>query len=690
MQISRSSMMQLAEKIDAKQVKLNTKGTALTSAKKTTEPQNAAVLAKLREMLNSHYSPEIADRALRHVFNVDLEDDFDLNTAVRTNGIKGFDIVDVIDKADDLRAEFIVAHENDQPAEVNRLIMARMEDEIQWPKSLTSSQREQVRQATSAVVAEFAQVHGISADSVVTLIGQRLADEAETLRANKQPERIGQMLNTFRDKLIDDITRDAVEAAWNGDHTLGNMTRTLAPKLQNELGDHAAAERTHRFGLVQKFVASLDKTTVTVTRDGTAAKVSLRDIFNPETRVWANLNLKDRESAVRAMMKLHATTHQYPDKLFLDLQGDSNSVSRIADKQFALNLTPQTTENDDATQMFRILTHELTHAYQRSVVNGTNGAAKKVPNPVKQRLAYDTQTRIFQHNDHVVKDFAQAQDFYVRDMVERMAVESEWLAAKLFDGETQPISEWVAQADKIGDGMAGQIRSESWGRSFDVQKALVHEVDDNPSLLLKRQSDAISTALELGVNQDNDYFLQEADTLLKAVDIQNCSRADIAKFSGRIVDALERLFARARATPEEKTFAREHLSHFHQLLFDHSNDADLKSEIAGKAALNCEELLKTNTPAAKAAVLIAGKTEMAAFKRTTEGGVLGKLAEGAQEIAALFAQPQTKATQTTALAALARIEAKTEPFDHRNKSMAAHWSQLEQARQTITNAATTE
>ncbi|CAM2010768.1 hypothetical protein [Acanthopleuribacter pedis] len=599
MVISRSQMQSFANNIEDKSARLSkiNSNKVVGTNKETTTQENTAVFNALKQTLESHYTPQIAREAMETVFNTEDLEHFDLAAHVKTSGMTGDDIARVLGEADDLRKEYLSGPVDRQTA--TKLIMNKLDEEIVWPNNLNNTQKALVRGAVEDVVNKFAGVHGTSADKVAGLIAKTLAQKASDMKRAGQSDQISNSMKATAIELKKAIVNDSLNAAINGDHSMGNVVRALAPKLSMGKTDYASVERGLRFAMVKDMVGKMPNTNVSVTVKQEQKDVDLKSIFDPNTNVWKDLSSGDREKAVKAFMKLHAQTHGYQNNVELKLNQSSDSAER--NKMWGtktMNLRAQTMESNDPTLIFKTLSHELTHSYQYSILDGTNQNLDKIPQVVKDRLDFDLSTRTFTKHDHHVEDFAHNANNYVRDFTERGAVESEWVAGQLLQGSNASLTDFVKVTKDLQDGMAGHIRMQEWTQSLDIQSNLASNAETQLDEV-RNLTDAASTALEIGSIGTNTSYLKEGELLLNNIDFSGMSKSDITKFSSITVTDLSDLLGRVRSSDEAKLFARQQLPRFQLALAQNTDNPKLAKSTANRALSNMTELLKSDMPVPK-------------------------------------------------------------------------------------------
>lgn len=362
MAITRSQMNTFAGRIEDNNAKMNLFGSKVVGTTKTTSTkENTAVFNALKNMLDTHYTPQIAREAMNHILNLEGVDLFDAKSHVETKGLTGDDITDIISHADSLRDTFISTQSQTSPNAVKNLIMNKMKDEMDWPGNLNTRDKEAITDAVEDVVKKFVTVHGSSADKVVTLVANMMAKRVSDLVSGRQRDQISNSLKGMALQLKQAIVNDSHDAAINGDHSMGNITRALAPPLSNSTTDFAAIERGLRFSMVK----NLATTKLTLTVKTESKEVDLKSVFDPKTNVWKDLSSGDREKVVRAFMKLHAETHGYPNDIKLQLNESGDSAEReLFTRARVMSLRAQTMESNDPTLIFKTLSHELTHSFQ--------------------------------------------------------------------------------------------------------------------------------------------------------------------------------------------------------------------------------------------------------------------------------------------------------------------------------------
>ncbi|CAM2010760.1 hypothetical protein [Acanthopleuribacter pedis] len=655
MSISRSQMQNFGNKIEDQSARLSKLSNSKVVGQETptSSKQNTAIFNALKTTLESHYTPAIAREAMNEILNTSFEDNFDAAAHVRTSGLTGDDIVDIISQADTLREQLLDGPVDRQTA--TKLIMNKFDDEMEWPNNLNNTQKGYVRTAVESVINKFAGVHGTSADKVVMLVGRALAQKASDMKTAGQGDQISNSMRAMTIELKTAIVNDSIDAAINGDHSMGNVVRALAPKLSMGKVDHAAVERGMRFDMVKTMVDKMSDTKVQVTVKQVEKEVDLKEIFNPNTNVWKDLSMDDREVAVKAFMKLHAETHGYPNEVELQLNQSSDSAERS--KLFGtnnMNLRAQTMESNDPTLIFKTLAHELTHSYQFSILDGTNTNSDSIPQVVKDRLEFDLATRTFTKSDHHVRDFEHNANLYVRDFTERGAVESEWVAGQLLQGSNASLTDFVKVTHNLQDGMAGHIRMQEWTQSLDIQSNLATNSETQLEEV-HNLTDAASTALEIGSLGTNMSYLKEGELLLNNIDYDGMNKQDITKYSTTTVGDLTNLLGRLRSSDEAKLFARQQLPRFQLALAQNTNDPSLAKTTANRALSNMTELLKTEMPVPKRLEYLSNTTAFLELSGKSDGNKMKALQEHAESIATLVDGTDNKFHHDKALEVLGEM-----------------------------------
>lgn len=636
MAITRSQMNTYAGKIEDNNAKMNLFGTKVVGTTNTTSTkENTAVFNALKNMLDTHYTPQIAREAMDYILNEEFADEFNAKTHVESEGLTGDQISDIISRADTLRNTFIDTQSLTSPTTTKNLIMNKMKDEMKWPGNLGNREKEAITDAVEDVVKKFITVHGSSADKVVTLVANMMAKRVSELVSSRQRDQISNSLKGMTLQLKQAIVNDSHDAAINGDHSMGNITRALAPPLSNGKTDFAAIERGLRFSMVKSLVDKLATTKLTLTVKTQSKEVDLQSVFNPKTNVWKDLSSGDREKVVREFMKLHAETHGYPNDVVLQLNQSSDSAARkplLGTR--VMNLRDQTMESNDPTLIFKTLSHELTHSFQQSLADGTNSFQDQIPPVVKDRLAFDLGTREFTKLDHHVRDFSHSADLYVRDYTERAAVESEFIAGQLLLGSNASLTDFVKVTKDIQDGMAGHIRMTEWTQSLEIQSNLAQN-SETQLQEVRNLTDAASTALEIGSIGDNMSYLKEGELLLNNIMYDGMERSQIAKFSAITVGDLSNLLGRVRSSPEAKTFARLQLPRFQLALARSTTDRETMLSTTSKGVSNLRELLKGDFPKKDKVAFHGQIAEMMALRGKDTKTKINSIQKEAVEIANL-------------------------------------------------------
>ncbi len=644
--ISQTNMLKYAAKIGENQAKVG-KSNKLVKAGTTKPTQRSEVLTKLRAMLAEHYTPAIAEKALKTTLLTkrDLEaeslDQVNVDTEVAAQGLTGEEIQSAIIIAQEERAK-LIANSGASPKDLAKMLMHKLEETpIEWPKKLYPKDRNFVLEEIGKVVDEFVKVHGKSADDLLQHLAQTMADRAgelkKTTKASQFKAAVGDMTATLLQAIVD----DGVDAAISGKLTMGNMTRALAPSLQ----ETAAQERTMRFGMVKNLAERMATTELSVQVEGRPVNHSLKAIFGPDQGIWPKLSMQDRETAIRSFMKLHAETHGYPDNVGLVLDHHKDALQKVKYGAFsleamegktsdlALYLRPLTAQSDDPTHLLTIVAHEMTHAYEYSLIEGTNQSGSRIPESIGRRLAYDIETRKFTNGDTSSTGYAQEQDHYVRDFSERAAVESEWAMQQFLANPEAAVADLVADTHDIQTGFSGKVRTESAEAALKKFTALADEAGD-PFTKAKNYTAAAAIALRMG-------NLEVAAELLPKINFKGVDANEQVWLSREMITELQEMMARPYSDREAKLFALDNLPRFYA--------ADLEStpetERGPRAGLLIENLTrlaaKESDPQLKIGLLltIAGlHSKAGAMQVPVENGPkhVRALAKLGTQIAGLF------------------------------------------------------
>lgn len=570
--ISQANMQRYAQNIGAREAKVGFGG-GLKAGSKLSAQQRTATLNKLRDTLTAHYTPEIANTAIRNALigkrGITDARTFDVGTAVTTRGLTGDEIRQAIVIAKEQR-ERLIASPAAKPAELANLLMHKLEENpLKWPTNLKPKDKTFVLGEIHRVVDEFVKVHGQSADQLLRHLAQTMVDRASELKKSAPPTQFKLAVGTMTDSLVNAVNQDSVDAAINGKVTMGNITRALAPDIR----ETAVQERTTRFGMVKALAAAMATTNLQVTVDGTPATHSLKDLFDAKQGIWPKLSMADRETAIRSFMKLHAESHGYPNEVTLVLDHHKDALERIGYGEFSLgalegrtmdlvlNLRPITAQSDDPTQLLTTLAHELTHAYEFTLIQGTALETGGIPDQVVARLAYDVATRPFTNGDPTIRDFAQEQDFYVRDFSERAGVESEWAIHQFLADPNVAVETLVEQTKDIQNGFSGEMRRET-GEAARLELTRLAENSTDPFTKAKNFTGAAAIALRMG-------DLENADVLLQKIDFTDVEPQDQLWLSRELTTELNEVLARPRSDHDAKLMALNHLPRFHQVELTH-------------------------------------------------------------------------------------------------------------------------
>lgn len=593
--ISQTNMLKYAGRIGENQAKVGMMN-KLVKATKTTQTQRTAVLTKLRAMLSEHYTPEIAETALKKSLFAgrDLGEtrfaELDVNREIAGQGLTGEEIRIAITYAKQERAK-LVANPGTSTDVLSKMLMKKLEEgPIKWPSNLKRDHGF-VLGEVAKVVDEFVKVHGQSADNLLEHLAQTMVDRAGALKKETKSAFFKAAVTDMTARLLEAIVNDGVDAAINGKLTMGNLTRALAPNIQ----ESAEQERTIRFGMVKTLAENMAATELTVTVDDTPATHSLKTLFDPQSGIWPKLSMTDRESAIRSFMKLHAQSHGYPDNVGLVLDHHKDAMQRTKHGAFTdaamegksydltLHLRSLTAQTDDPVHLLTTLAHEMTHAYEYSLIHDTNQSKADIPAAIGERLAYDIETRKFTNGDPSATNYAKEQDHYVRDFSERAAVESEWAMLQFLTDPKASVADLVAATQDIQNGFSGKVRTESSGASLKHLTQLAERAD-SAFAKAKNYTDAAAVALRMG-------NLDVAADLLPKINFQKVAPHEQQWLSREIITELQEMLARPYAPQDAKLLALDHLPRFFA--------TDLEATPEGERG-------------ARAEVLIGALTELAA------------------------------------------------------------------------------
>lgn len=568
--ISPARMLNYADRIGDRRAKVGGMRTKTLVATRYNNPtKNAAALTKVRESLAGRYTPAVADRALAETFGMPNANRQAVTAHVRTHGITGMQIEDAFHEANGIRSGRLF--DNQTPPQERGRILAQIESEtFSWPKGITTLQKQQVMEKAAHVLGEVAALDVDVASDHASVIMTRFAEVAASFRSN-QNTNMTQAMVQLDTQLVQAIDRSQADAARGFKNTSSNIKQALRPALQRGQTDFAHSERTTRLTMVQTFVNRMGNTNVPVTLGGQPQNISLRDAFAANPNTWKQLSRADRETVVQALMKIHAESHGYDRvPVRLNTNGETNAAFPLGDDGarsttfpldphgFELELTPHLFGSDAPKHLLKVLAHEMTHLYQFTLMDKSNSRTRDVPNEVISRLTFDYNFRSIEDYAPQVQSFADNANRYVRDYMERGAVESEWALEQLMGNPRPAVATLVNQTTDIQNGEAGRTRTAFWAAARDEHLALANNAQTTQEEA-KHLTMAIGLALELGEHSGN---LTQAEQLLNRIDFTGMSHADTIKFSGEIIKSLNAMTGRVRVTNNEQQLVGRHLARF--------------------------------------------------------------------------------------------------------------------------------
>ncbi len=531
--------------------------------------KNTAALNKVRQTLAGRYTPAVADRALAQTFEMPNANRQAVTAHVHTNGITGFEIETAFHEANGIRSERL--YDDQTPPQDKGRILAQIElESFTWPKGISARQKEQVLEKAAHVLGEVAALDVEVASDLTAAVVSRFAEVAASFKSN-QNTRMVQAMAQFDTRLVQAIDRSQADAARGFKNTSSNIKEALRPTLQRGQSDFAQNERTTRLTMVQTFVNRMGNTNVPVTLAGQPQNISLRDAFAENPNTWKDLSHADRASVVRALMDLHAESHGYDAvQVRLNTNGETNAAFPLGfDNErsttfpldpngFELELTPQLFESDAPKHLLKVLAHEMTHLYQYTLMDKSNSHTRQVPNEVISRLTFDYTFRTIEDYAPQVQSFADNANRYVRDYMERGAVESEWALEQLMGNPQPAVATLVNQTADIQNGEAGRTRTAFWAAARDEHLTLADNAQTTQEEA-KHLTMAIGLALDLGEQSGN---LTQAEQFLNRIDFTGMADADTVKYSGDIIKNLNAMANRVRVTANERQLVARHLTRF--------------------------------------------------------------------------------------------------------------------------------
>lgn len=664
-----SQLAQAANRLSDVQVRLNTAnpGQVMEDTNPTGTARNQT-LDHLKTILGRHYSAAVVDESIAYAFGKDTL--AEARTHVQANGMEGWELEYILEKLPEIRNTFLEDAANN-PVAVNDILATKLEQEIQWPPTLNVHEQGQVRPHIMEVLNEFAAIYGPAADAMTQFIGSRIADIAAEIKADVGSARMGAELTQLVIDLKAAMAMDAANTANQSsriDHAMGDLTRALAPKLENGTQNFGRMERSIRFDMDAAMVNAMPNEQINVTLNGRPQQISLKDVFDHQNPLWKELGTEDRQKVVVAFKTLHAQTHGYPDKVTVSHDSPSDALAYDrGTKAMDLNLTAATLHSGSAHHVLKTLAHELTHAYQFSLIGGENNQAANIPDQVTARYDFDARTRPFTKEEHRVTDFAVQQNNYARNYTERSAIESEHAVLQMMSATPPNKAALMTGTDNLDQGGAGQIRLQEWTNAFESVRDLAR-AETNPTAKAMYLAEAAGFALELG-NVGGRNFLNEAKPLLDQLDFSQLRQVDKAVLSEKLNKNLNELYGRARSGAPEKAFAKENVTKFQIALMESTRDGNLQKTTKNVALANIKDAIK-NQPNRAARVDLMGLR--ADVRIAGEPSPAHKLAGVIGETRPMFAEVNNSGDRDAldrAIAKMTALEAQIRPMAGGNNKL---------------------
>lgn len=591
----------------------------LRAAENPSRATHIATLNNLKTLLNQQYSPKTVDRVMCHIFKKGSMAAVEGHVAKA--GIKGAEIYRLVNQLYKVRKAVVLSDLSTHGKEFQQMMRNEIMEDVAWPASLDKRERGLVADKAMEVINEFAQINGKNADQFKVFLGGQFAQTAAALKEKGDGGSFIKALDSQVAGLIKIMDQSAAKAAVNNENMIGDLARSMAPKLSDERHDFATNERQIRLGMLQNMVERMGHTSVKVNLDTGPQAVSLARIFAHQNPEWPNLSAADRLIVVKAFMTLHAETHAYPDVVTLRPNTKEDAAGFLrSGPTHVLELSTRTLASDDTRHVLKNLTHELTHTYQNTLISQQNTRRAEIPPQVVKRYDFDAKARPFTRLDYRVKNFADQQNNYVRNYMERAAVESEYAVLELTAPKPPPLAQLVKDTANLQKGGAGRIRTQEWDRSLQTHQQLAQTTEDDTKRA-NYLAEGASIALELA-RVDGRNYLETAATMLSDIDFSKLSRPDKARISQLLVDSLIEMLGRRRSGEEEKQFAKSHLPKFQIALVQATQNPNVRKKTYDVADKLLTARIKQSKDSSVTVDLHRNRAELRSLKNDTPSVVL--------------------------------------------------------------------